>query len=710
MAKRFPLRRLLFPVGIFIVGIFTLLTTNMTATATSFTFTPDADSYVNASAPTTNYGADSSIWMDATPETNGYLRFNVQNLDGAVSSATLRVFVGSNNTTGFDVHQVADTSWIETGTGEIIYNNAPTIGSVINSSGAVTTNSWAEIDVTSYITGDGLYSFGVTTSSNNPIRFRTKESPNQPELVIETGSSATNTPTATATSTPTFTPTPTDGPTLTPTSTGTPTATNTPTPTSTLPSGGGSTFTFNPVADAPVLSNRATTNYGLLQTLIADSSPEINSYLRFDVQGLDGSPVTATLRLYALDTSSIGINVLNVADNTWQETSITYSNAPSLGSTINSSGSVTADSWVDIDISSYISSEGLVSLAFTTSDPNIRISFGSREATNAPELIVGTGGGATPTFTPTPTDTPTPVATPPLTPIPTRAWQQISTVNTPLADGEFAMAYDSTDDIVVLYGGNGSGWPYENSTWEFDDINWSEITTTQQPNAVYGMEMVYDSSRNVMVLFGGSDDTDMPLAETWEYDGTNWSLITPTTSPPGRTYHAMVYDSVNQRTILFGGSDGTTYYNDTWEYDGTTWTQLNPTTVPPARTLHAMALSTFHGHIVLFAGRDGAGNMLDDTWLLDLNTDDWFTPGSSFFPAGRMAHSMVYNSSTTQVFLIGGMNNNGDSILNDVWIFSPFFWSTTTETGPIPAYHKAIYDNNDDVIILFINGETWEYE
>ncbi len=87
-------------------------------------------------------------------------------------------------------------------------------------------------------------------------------------------------------------------------------------------------------------------------------------------------------------------------------------------------------------------------------------------------------------------------------------WQQITTSNTPDVNGEYSMVYDSNRDVVVLYGGNGSGWPYSNETWEFDGSDWSQITTAQNPNAVYGMRMTYDSNRNVTVLFGGNDTND----------------------------------------------------------------------------------------------------------------------------------------------------------------------------------------------------------
>ncbi len=412
-------RHTLMAMGLFALAIFTILTTNLTAKAASYAFTPVADSYVNASEPTANYGTNSLIWLDATPEQGGYLRFEVQNLDGPITNATLRLFVGSNNTTGFDVRSVADTSWIETGAGGITYNNAPPMGSIINSSGAITTGSWVEIDVTGHIAGDGWVSFGVSTTSNTPIRFRTKDSPNPPELLIETGGGTTPTETPTAT------------------------ATETPTP----PPGGGSIFTFDSVADAAVLSNRPTFNYGLIQTLLADTSPDINSYLQFDVQGLDGSIVTATLRLYALDTSSFGIDVFGVTDNNWQENTITYDTAPTMGGTISTSGEINANTWIEVDVSSYIIEEGLVSLAFITTDPSIRLTFSSREATNHPELIINTSGGTTPTPSPTSTPSPTPTATPTLTPTPDPT--QIDLVH----NGTFA---DGMSGWVLQENGNGT--------------------------------------------------------------------------------------------------------------------------------------------------------------------------------------------------------------------------------------------------------------
>ncbi|MFC2052593.1 kelch repeat-containing protein, partial [Chloroflexota bacterium] len=74
--------------------------------------------------------------------------------------------------------------------------------------------------------------------------------------------------------------------------------------------------------------------------------------------------------------------------------------------------------------------------------------------------------------------------------------------------------------------------------------NWTEVTPTSSPPARYAHTMAYDSSRNRIVLFGG-DKGGPDLGDTWEYDGTNqtWTEVTPTSSPSARSSHAIVFDS-----------------------------------------------------------------------------------------------------------------------------------------------------------------------
>ena len=188
----------------------------------------------------------------------------------------------------------------------------------------------------------------------------------------------------------------------------TPTATPV-TPTATPGSGG--SVTFNPVADAAVLSNRPDNIFS--GTILAtDGSPIINSYLRFDVQGI-ASVSSATLRLFAGTSSSIGIDVAGVSDNNWLESTLTYNNAPSSGAVIGNATAVSAGSWVEVDVTSYITGNGLVSFMISSADTN-RQNFDSREAANPPQLVIVANSGPTPTpsNTPVPTDTAVPTNTP----------------------------------------------------------------------------------------------------------------------------------------------------------------------------------------------------------------------------------------------------------------------------------------------------------
>ncbi len=151
----------------------------MAARSEAATFTPVADSHVHSGHPTTNYGTRVSLETDGDPIRTTYMKFNVQGT-GPVSSARLRVFVETENTTGFQVHSVADTSWTESG---LNYNNAPALGPVVSSSGPVAANSWYSIDVSSLVSDEGVVGFALTSLSSSSTNYSSKEGPNSPQLL-----------------------------------------------------------------------------------------------------------------------------------------------------------------------------------------------------------------------------------------------------------------------------------------------------------------------------------------------------------------------------------------------------------------------------------------------------------------------------------------------------------------------------------------------
>ena len=293
----------------------------------------------------------------------------------------------------------------------------------------------------------------------------------------------------------------------------------------------------------------------------------------------------------------------------------------------------------------------------------------------------------------------------------TRTWEVISTTLSPPVWGEYGLAYDRGRAQTVLYGGNAEGWPYENTTWEFDGSDWITVTLTQTVSAVYGMALTYDANREMVVLFGGSDANDNALAETWEYDGIAWTQVVPTSSPPARTGHTLMYDPITEKVYLFGGRDGDTYYNDLWQYDGTTWTQLTPSQSPSARAYHALAYNPADNNLILFGGQTVSDTLPADLWLYDPPTNTWIEIDTTG-PVGRVAPSFVYDVQLGVLVLAGGAVDEGDTWLNDTWHFNlQTGWLEAEPVSDLPpgAYHQAVFDLFNDAILLVTDGQTWSY-
>jgi len=85
---------------------------------------------------------------------------------------------------GMTANRVSDTTWTETG---VNFDNAPSFGSALGSSGSFGTNVWISVDVTVHITGNGTYSIGLTTPGSTAISLASRESgSNAPQLIVET--------------------------------------------------------------------------------------------------------------------------------------------------------------------------------------------------------------------------------------------------------------------------------------------------------------------------------------------------------------------------------------------------------------------------------------------------------------------------------------------------------------------------------------------
>ena len=210
--------------------------TSTPSSETSLTFTPIADAYIQSANPTTNYGSDTTLQTDARPQKDFLMKFEVSGINGAsVTSAILRLYNTNGSNQGGNSYRVGDDTWQE---GTVTWNTAPSADpTLLDSLGGVSPGNFYELDLSSLVQGDGVYSLLVSSTSNNGADYSSREGTQPPQLTVTFGGEPASTPTPTASQTPTDTPTPTATATVTATSgpspTPTNTATSTPTPTAT---------------------------------------------------------------------------------------------------------------------------------------------------------------------------------------------------------------------------------------------------------------------------------------------------------------------------------------------------------------------------------------------------------------------------------------------------------------------------------------------
>jgi hypothetical protein len=212
-------------------------------------------------------------------------------------------------------------------------------------------------------------------------------------LLVEAGDDSTryylhgylsldDTPTTTSTTTTTTT---------TPTTTTSTTTTSTTTTTTTTPT----TVTVAPSADSYVDSVTPDTNYGSALSLRVDASPVQSTYLRFDLSPYSGRTlISATLRVTTTTATASGSPgpevVKSVADTSWEEGSLTYSNRPPVGTSLGSLNNPTASNTTyEIPLNAgQIQPGGPLSLAMDSTNSDAFYVNSKEATTNRPQLVL----------------------------------------------------------------------------------------------------------------------------------------------------------------------------------------------------------------------------------------------------------------------------------------------------------------------------------
>lgn len=296
-------------------------------------------------------------------------------------------------------------------------------------------------------------------------------------------------------------------------------------------------------------------------------------------------------------------------------------------------------------------------------------------------------------------------------------WRKMEQEDDPIGRYGHKMVYDSTHEKIVMFGGRTVEGQSSLETWLFDTLKneWTDMNPSPAPSGRYYHAMAYDSTNDKVVLFGGY----WTAPETWTYDvGENsWTLLSPVDHPPRLYVHSMAYDSINDKVILFGGrtySGGWRLFGETWSYDvaSNLWTRMDPEHSPSPRYSHSMAFDPVNGRVVLFGGYNGSS--LADTWTYDVSRDNWTRIDTVASPPSRYQHEMVYDTEVHRILLFGGYPYDADC-----WLFDP----AANSWAPV-AYHDhpsnryslgLAYDTTYRKMILFggypgYPEETWNHD
>jgi hypothetical protein len=171
------------------------------AAETMRTFIPVADTFVKSSDPNRNFGSAALFSVDTNPQMRSFLRFEVSGTgQNNVSGARLRVYIAdASSKAGLKIFNTP-AAWDE---GAVTWNKQPALGPKVAELAPIpmALGSWVEVDLGQTVTGDGIYSFALTTEATDRIAFRSRTQAMPPQLVLSLRA-GTGVPTSTPSATP----------------------------------------------------------------------------------------------------------------------------------------------------------------------------------------------------------------------------------------------------------------------------------------------------------------------------------------------------------------------------------------------------------------------------------------------------------------------------------------------------------------------------
>lgn len=196
-----------------------------------------------------------------------------------------------------------------------------------------------------------------------------------------------------------------------------------------------------------------------------------------------------------------------------------------------------------------------------------------------------------------------------------------------------AAVYDQASDIMILFGGStGTGQGMSNEVWVLDRATtlspaWRPVPTSGGPSVRCCMAVAYDSDNRRMIIFGGSgfgQSGPIQFGDLWTltfddagFTTATWQELTHSggTAPSARCCAASLWDG--DKLLLFGGGDFNSATDDkiyALVLESSTFASADgPAEGPDPRTFPTAVPA---GQFLLFGGVMGSTS-LNDLWRLE---------------------------------------------------------------------------------------------
>lgn len=280
-------------------------------------------------------------------------------------------------------------------------------------------------------------------------------------------------------------------------------------------------------------------------------------------------------------------------------------------------------------------------------------------------------------------------------------------VHSGIPSGRFGHTCVEMGDFLVLFGGINDLGNRQNDTWvgrithcnnNIVTFSWRLLdvgATAPTPRGAHAASSI-DNKR--MVIHGGIGLHGLRLGDTWvlELSDTDqnlctgtWHEITTQPSPPARSGHTLTRIG-RGRTIIFGGR-GTGYevLDDVWllDLDTQRWVQIvydTPRNMPEGVSLGRVghsATMVLGGRLLIHGGEDSHRHRKDDFWVLDVSAIVPCTTSKSAFVQAT-------SSSTSRVRL-----NSKRMIWKG--------WRSSGYEAKCRSFHRACVDQSGRYVYVF---------